>query len=402
MIEIKVFYKENVYILTKHSNYYLINRHLIKNGNIFISKTTSTYTYTKHIGNIKDNNVTIYTDICNKLGITYTDSKFYLMNLFLTSKSNILKINYDRALLFDYFKNEDKLEFCISETDIPQYYIYDKIILYGIKCNTIVIDLDCISNDNILIIEDACDILIIEDAIDILHTSRRNNILNDITKYNINHVIVLHCNAEILTEFKNIDKLKSVTYYPYPISLNYNEQKLIKYEKVYDILLFGCIYCNDNTYPFRSRLYYLLKDHIDTTLKDIKIRIIEYAPHQPPEQQEFIVGDELIKLIKQSKFVICTASRYTVLLRKYIEVNYSNTYIIGNNPYLTVPTDSIIIVEPSMPDHTILSKLVNAVKNYDNLKENVTPIMGGELTYKNFYNDIMDMSFMRKYNHFME
>ena len=118
-------------------------------------------------------------------------------------------------------------------------------------------------------------------------------------------------------------------------------------------------------------------------------------------KNKMLFGDNLIKLIKQSKYVICTSSKYNVLLRKYIEVNYSNTYIIGNNPYKIVPHDSIIIIEPHMSNSTILSILVDAIKNYNNLKKNVTPIMGGTLTYENFYNDIIDMSFIKKYNNYI-
>ena len=55
-----------------------------------------------------------------------------------------------------------------------------------------------------------------------------------------------------------------------------------------------------------------------------------------------------------------------------------------------------------MSDKTIISTLIKAVNKYDTLKDNVTPILNGELTHYNFYNDIINRSFTEKYNYLVE
>ena len=76
MIQIQIISSDNNYILPKFNCYYIIDK-VIDNGSIFISKELSSYTFIKNIGYIHDNNIVINSDICNELGISYIDKKFY-------------------------------------------------------------------------------------------------------------------------------------------------------------------------------------------------------------------------------------------------------------------------------------------------------------------------------------
>tara|TARA_B110000971_G_C19964870_1_gene479703 strand:- start:31 stop:1227 length:1197 start_codon:yes stop_codon:yes gene_type:complete len=398
MIQFQIINSLKTYILTKHSHYYTIDEY-IKDGGLYIKCDKTSLS--EHIGDINDYKVELDESKCKSLGVSYKDDKFYLMNLFIYAKHDNLKIGYDRKMLFEYFEESSNIDMCVYDDNTPLYILYDKVIVYGINYKDHIItkfDISYISNENILIIEDACDIL---------HNTRIKNIYNDIERFNINHIIILHSNKTIYKEYcklKTDNIVQSVTYYPYPVHLDYKAQQLVKYEKIYDILLFGSIRMKDDEecYSFRSRLYYILKDNIFTKLKNIRIKIIDHPDNTTIENRSYIIGNDLIRMFKQSKFVICTSSRFNLLLRKYVEVNCSNTYIIGKNPFKIVPTDSIIIIEPTMSNETIISRFIDAVEKYDTLKDNVTPILDGKLTHCNFYNDIINRTFIEKYNYLVE
>jgi len=397
MIQFQIINSLKTYILTKHSHYYTIEEY-IKDGGLYIKCDKTSLS--EHIGDINDYKVELDESKCKSLGVSYKDDKFYLMNLFIYGKHDIVKIGYDRKMLFEYFEESSNIDtqHTNPQHTNPLYSIYDKVIVYGLKCNTIDIEPSYTSNENILIIEDASDVLC---------PNRIKDIYSDILRFTINHIIILLSNKRIYKEYcklKTDTIVQSVTYYPYPVHLDYKAQQLVKYEKIYDILLFGSIRMkgDDEYYSFRSRLYYIFKDNRNTTLKNIRIKIIDHPDNTSTETISYIIGNDLIKMIKQSKFVICTSSRFNLLFRKYVEVNYSNTYIIGKNPFKIVPTDSIIIIEPTMSNETIISRLIDAVEKYDTLKDNVTPILDGKLTHCNFYNDIINRTFIEKYNYLVE
>tara|TARA_B110000971_G_scaffold175372_2_gene180607 strand:- start:1242 stop:2456 length:1215 start_codon:yes stop_codon:yes gene_type:complete len=392
MIKFEVISLKKQYELPRYNDYYSIENNTVQNGYINVSKELSKSTFFKKIGTVKDFRISLDIQMCSKLGISLKNKKFYLMNLFVGHSEYIApKYRNSRQSVYHSVRSYTNIDYCMIDTYKPRYELYDKIIIYMLFKKYNILNFNYISNNSILIIEDSKDILL---------NTIKHYILNTIKLFNINNVILLHGNTKILNSFNKITQLKFVTYYPYPVSIQYNEQKLIQHKKEYDILLFGKMRTEillDNVktevYPFRIRLNLLLIKYKNTILKDIKLKILT-------KTDEF-VGDDLIKKLKQSKYVICTSSRFDLLLRKYIEVNYSNTYIIGNNPYNIVPSDSIIIIEPHMSDNTILSILKNAVNNYNNLKRNVTPIMGGNLTNQQFFDDIMDMSFVQKYNNYI-
>ena len=156
MIQFQLINNSNIYILTKHSHYYTIEKQ-VENGKLYIKCDKTSLS--EHIGYIKNYNVELNKSLCKSLGISYKNDKFYLMNLFIYGKHDIVKIDYERTLLFKYISSKDNIDTCIYNNNKPQYKLYDKVIVYGLKCNCIDLELLYISTENILIIEDASDVL---------------------------------------------------------------------------------------------------------------------------------------------------------------------------------------------------------------------------------------------------
>jgi len=376
------------YILDKINNYYIYNKeNNIDNGFILLKTSYQNI----RIAYVILGDVSINVDICATIGITYNDSKFYFMNLFIVDIKHISYISYDRRLLFKFIKNQSQIYYYLtdfSNTSVSnlKYNIFDNIIIYNLQDNYDISHLNLISNNNIMIYEDAKNIF---------KPSRYNNIRNDIYINNINHVVLLHCNKHILERFKEINTTTKITYYPYPVNVKYIDNSDAcdtNSNKRYDILYFGN--AESVIYPLRNRIYKLLDYPI---LTKYNIKIIEFNGYTYNKNKQFIIGEELINLIKESKYVICTSSIYRVLLRKYIEVNYSGTMIIGDNSLNIVNPSSIIHIDNTMSDDIILDKMCNAIDNYDKLY-NIIPIANGLLTYDNFYNDLITGDFICKYN----
>ena len=87
-------------------------------------------------------------------------------------------------------REQNNIDYCMIDIDNPIYKLYDKIIVYIVaapKHKNLINNY--ISNNNILIIEDGKDILLNE---------RKINIYNIINDNNINHIVLLHCNIDIL------------------------------------------------------------------------------------------------------------------------------------------------------------------------------------------------------------
>lgn len=378
-----------VYILNKVDNYYIYDRSTyINRGAILLTISPRNI----RIAYVIHNEIIIDINVCNKLGITYNDYKFYLMNLFILDNKHVSYISYDRRLLLQFMKNQPQIYYYMTDFSNTcectlKYNIFDNIIIYNVQDNYDISHLKLISNNNIMIYEDAKNILM---------PSKYINIRNDIYINNINHVVLLHCNKQILQRFNVIKKNTKVTYYPYPVNVKYSDISGLdnppRLRKKYDILYFGNT--TFDIYPLRWRVYDLLQS---PTFAPYNIKIIDFSGYTFDSSKSFIIGDELIGLIKESKYVICTGSKYNVLLRKYIEVNYCGTMIIGDNSLNIVDPSSIIHIDNTMPDDMILDKMSNAIDNYDE-SYNIKPIANGMLTYDNFYNDIITGGFIGKYN----
>ena len=116
----------------------------------------------------------------------------------------------------------------------------------------------------------------------------------------------------------------------------------------------------DLCYELRHRL--ITKILKDEKLKGINIKIIQYSDN--------IRGNELFKLISQSKFTIATCANILYLVQKYFEIPLNNSIIIGNIPEYASDKmkENIINIKNSMSDDKIIEILIDSVKNYEHHK----------------------------------
>jgi len=274
-------------------------------------------------------------------------------------------VSVQRRYMYDYLKNDSKFE-TIKPDEKGLYKTYDKIIVFYL--NTI-----CHFDFDISCYESNEKILILEDSVSIFYDL---NIFRDMLYDNcFTKVVLFHCNLNV-KKFLKFNKLE-VVYFPYPINFI---PKRFQEEKVYDILFFGC---TNSIYPFRTRIKNLLKD--STLNSEYKIKIIDFKGYYNTE--ESIIGDDLYNLIKKSKFVVCTGSKFNLLLRKYIEVNYLNTKIIGNNPYSLVDEKSIVEINEEMSNSEILKIIKTSIDNY--VPSDVNFLFDGLLNLENFKNMLL-------------
>ena len=156
-------------------------------------------------------------------------------------------------------------------------------------------------------------------------------------------------------------------------------------EVEYDILIYGSM--NRWAYPFRNRL----KNIILNNMKHLKIKYIKFPGYETEENTSIIVGKKLHSLISKSKLVLCTSSIFNILLRKYIEVNYSNTMILGDNIDNTFDKSNILEVNRCMDTSTIVDTINNYLDNYKSSR--IKKIYNGRLLFNYFYDDIVSNNY---------
>lgn len=185
-----------------------------------------------------------------------------------------------------------------------------------------------------------------------------NNLKNLMYKFGI---------TDIISRF-DCDELNVVkrycSYFQYhiiPYHINFNIYYDYKLEKRYDILLYGM---TTPSYPFRKRLFNLLKER-----KDFKIYHIEAKlPYS-------ILGDKLAKIINQSWITIATCSKYDYLLKKYFEISACKSVVAGNmaTSGKDIWGDNFIELDDKMSDKKIIDILKSSLENKEELirKSNV-------------------------------
>lgn len=133
-----------------------------------------------------------------------------------------------------------------------------------------------------------------------------------------------------------------------------------KVNKKYDIIFYGYI---DKQYPFRQRLYKLLK-----TVKKYKIMWIPHPGyHNLSLVKNLIVEQKLSQLLSQSKLSICTSSKYNIIVKKYFEAALSGCLPCGDLPedYKDPFGDHMVILSNKMTDSEILDKIDQALVDND-------------------------------------
>lgn len=165
-------------------------------------------------------------------------------------------------------------------------------------------------------------------------------------------------------------------------------------EKEFDILFYG--YHDPRIYPFRHRLYNLLKANKDK----FKVKFIEHPGYNNQNTVSNATGnvvtDNLAETINKSYMVICTKSKYDVLLKKYLEAGCCGSIVCGDLPpdYEGWKEKVFIInINDTMSDEEILKELEN------NLGEKSVLLENGKKNLEFYQNNF---SYEKGYNTFME
>lgn len=272
---------------------------------------------------------------------------------FITPTTENFKIGMD---IYDVVKT-----YC--ETDNPIIYsvVFDRIE----KC--IVGGLHNYKGKKIYELEDVYDI---------------NNILNCIKTYKYDYVLYKYNCEQQNIIINNTPETKYVRMIHYIDDYIF---KLDKVDKTIDILLYGNI---SNFYPFRRRVFELIKNS-----KDINYYEIPFPGYgdevNPSLNQPQITGKDLAQIINSSKFTICTCSSFNYLLKKYFESALCGSVIIGNIPDrdADIFDNNYINIDNTMTDEKILNIIKSSIDNYQskyiqNIKNNMYEIVKQNYTYK--------------------
>jgi hypothetical protein len=203
---------------------------------------------------------------------------------------------------------------------------------------------------------------------------------------NINNIIFSIRNNKI---YQNMNMLCPYVKYKFNFHfINTNIYKDYKLPKIYDILLYGSI--EKKIYPFRNRLYYLLKNNTSR----FNVKIIEYTNYLLIKGDKYTKGKDLAKLINQSYICIATKSIHNLFVKKYLEIPACNSVICGDIPsdYENLLKDNMIEINDKMSDDKILNILEENLKNKEGLMKYS---LFGEYVRNNF-------NFQKGYEHLMK
>ena len=140
----------------------------------------------------------------------------------------------------------------------------------------------------------------------------------------------------------------------------YNNKQL---PKEYDILFYGATY--PEGYPFRNRLYYLLK-------KNTNKFNIKFLPYTKKHLENMITGEKLVLEINKSWLTIATKNIADLLLAKYYEIAMSGSVVCGNYPDLDDEQflrKHMVYIDDDMTDDQIISIIENSLKDKKRLLE---------------------------------
>lgn len=141
----------------------------------------------------------------------------------------------------------------------------------------------------------------------------------------------------------------------------YNNLKEIK---KYDILIYG--HMHKNIYPLRRYLLEILKKYNDT----FKIKVISLSDGDYKLKDGMYINEGLSTLISQSYLTLTCNSKYDFLLKKYLEIPFSGSMILGNIPSnydFFFNENTIEYVDIFMEEHEIIDKIKNALRDKDKL-----------------------------------
>ena len=208
--------------------------------------------------------------------------------------------------------------------------------------------------------------------------------INFCKKYNINNIIIPQKHKYYKSEYEKFD----LNVYEWGFYIDKNMFKKLNIKKEYDILLYGGIY--KNRYKLRHKINYFLWK---LELKGFKIKRIKFKGHL---SKNIPRNNELVKLINQSKFCISTSSDFDFLVKKYLEIPFCGTGIIGDIPsnYKDIFNEkNIVVINKTDNDKKIYGKLLNVCKGkYDHLlNNNLSNKLRNKFSFENGYNDLISI-----------
>lgn len=180
-------------------------------------------------------------------------------------------------------------------------------------------------------------------------------------KYSVFHLIFSIKHQKIMSQF---GKKYTIKVWDHTIDLNmfrpYKEKKTI------DILFYGCK--NMQTYPFRKRLYTILKQN--PKLQGLRKKFIEFRNYE--DTSAILMEEDLAKEISSSYLAVATTSKYNFLVKKYLEIPACGTMILGNIPtnYKNIYNEkTMCAVDNTMTGNEIADKILETLSDKKTLQE---------------------------------
>ena len=280
--------------------------------------------------------------------------------IYIIGNINGLKTRLDdnQYRLFEYIKNNSKHKISFNEQNDFEKNVNKldvNVILYIFACHPTWIDK--FKNIKVYDVWDLCCIC------DYGCEGNTNNCEFKPIKHHINK----HHYDYMIYRFDTYitrKQLQNYTRFRYGYYIDKNIFKDYQLEKKYDVLFYGNT--NKQYYPFRNRLFKLLRD-----CDRFNVKIIPYSSRLR-KQKKLPFGVELAKLINQSWLTITTKANQSVLLQKYYEIAMAKSVACGNYPDLdgeNYMKENMILIDRKMTDSKIIDVISNALKNKEKLKE---------------------------------
>lgn len=153
-------------------------------------------------------------------------------------------------------------------------------------------------------------------------------------------------------------KTQGCTYYHLPHHIDTQKFRVRpEIEKEYDICLFGN--AHPKHYPFRNRLFRIIRESELFNIKDI--------PYKPDEFNPETCEEGLSHILNACKLAISTKSKYNYYVGKYLEITLSDCLIVGDIPAdgSHILKNNIVEIVDTMTDNEIIQIILDVLKNYD-------------------------------------
>jgi len=156
-----------------------------------------------------------------------------------------------------------------------------------------------------------------------------------------------------------------VHYFPHLLNINIFDRKDTK---EVDILFYGNH--QPDFYPFRHRLYFILKNKNNNKLKDLRVRIIDHPGWGPKSKRRGCVGQKLYTEINNAWLTVCTKAIHNALLAKYIETVMGGSVILGDYPDIDdCFRDNMVYIHNDMTDDDIMDKIIDSINDKTTLNK---------------------------------